>query len=502
MTPGEHEDAAKIGMIWKNATWLGLVPILLNFVALFSTGYITRQVGPSQFGRFSIALSLTGLSLLVTDVGLRALAVRDLARGGAGARHELNDLLSLRLVMSCLGVLIAWIVAAIATWSSPALGAVLMVSSLGIIPTALTGTLTDSLVARDQARVTSSSTFWSGVILTVASVIAVAVWPSDLALAASYLIGPIVNMAMLARRSREVYGRFRLRWRPRQWRVLIRRAAPFFRISIVGVAVSRSELPLIGLMFGSTMAGFYAAAVSLADRLAAVIDSVTTAALPTLMRLGGDARRVTDVLSRILHPMLGALLVGCIMASFGTTAAVTVVFGQAYAPGGPALAVALFLLPLTAVNALVFEGFVALRKVDFVAGTILRGQILTGILLPVGLMLFGLPGAPLAKLVGALSVALSRVRAGREYFVGLWGPRYLRPLFRRTLWALPMPIILWLGDFRPVVAVAISGGGFLCWLAATAHSSGVLQLLRPTRLAAASGAPPLPDSTLPPPPSA
>lgn len=501
MTPGEHEDAAKIGMIWKNATWLGLVPILLNGVALFSTGYITRQVGPSQFGRFSIALSLTGLSLLVTDVGLRALAVRDLARGGAGARHELNDLLSLRLVMSCLGVLIAWIVAAIATrWWSPALGAVLLVSSLGIIPTAFAGTLTDSLVARDQARVTSSATFWSGIILTIASVITVAVWPTDLALAASYVIGPIVNMTMLARRSSAVYGRFRPRWRPRQWRVLIRRAAPFFRISIVGVAVSRIELPLIGLMFGSAMAGFYAAAVSLADRLAAVIDSVTTAALPTLMRLGGDARRVTDVLSRILHPMLGALLVGCIMASMGTTAAVTVVFGQAYAPGGPALAVALFLLPLGAVNALVFEGFVALRRVDFVAGTILRGQILTGVLLPIGLMVFGLPGAPMAKLLGALSVALARVSAGREYFVGLWGRRYLRPLLRRTLWALPMPVILWLGDFRPTVAVAVSGGGFLCWLAATAHSSGVLQLLRPTRLAAASGAPPLPDNTLPPAP--
>ena len=93
----------------------------------------------------------------------------------------------------------------------------------------------------------------------------------------------------------------------------------------------------------------------------------------------------------------------------------------------------------------------------------------------------------------------ARIRAGRELFVGLWGSQHVRPLVRRTLWALPMPLLLWWGDFRPTVAVAISGGGFLVWVAATAHSSGVLHLLRPTRLAAASGVPPLPDSTLPPP---
>ena len=128
----------------------------------------------------------------------------------------------------------------------------------------------------------------------------------------------------------------------------------------------------------------------------------------------------------------------------------------------------------------------AIRRVDFVAGTILRGQLITGALLPLLLMAIGLPGAPIAKLIGALSVALARASESRKAFVGLWGRRYLRPLFWRTLWAVPMPIILWFGDFTPRVTVALSGGWFLCWVAATAHSSGVLQLLRPTHLAVGS----------------
>ena len=103
------------------------------------------------------------------------------------------------------------------------------------------------------------------------------------------------------------------------------------------------------------------------------------------------------------------------------------------------------------------------------------------LVLPLLVLSLGLPGAPLAKLIGQLFVALARVGASRVAFEGLWGPRYLRPLFWRTLGAVPVPIILWLGDFRPLVAVAVSGGWFLCWVAATAHSSGVLQLLRPAQ---------------------
>lgn len=480
VTPPNEGESANIGMIWKNAGWLGVVPILLNVVALFSTGFITRQVGPKSFGLFNTAFSYSTITLLVTDLGLRALAVRDLARGGIGARHQLNDLVSLRLLMALISIVLAWSIAAVLGRGSE-LAPVLMVCSIGILPISLTGTLTDGLMAKDQARGTSSSTFWSGLILTIASVIAVAIWPTAVALATSYLIGPVINVVMLARRSRAIYGPIRLRWRPRQWRAMVRRASPFYRISILGVAAGRIETPLIGGLFGMEMAGFYSAAVSLADRLGAVIDSVTTAALPTLMRLGGNASRVTDVLARILHPLLGALLAGAIMASMGATAAVTVVFGAKFAPGGPSLAVALFLLPVSAVNALVFEGFVAIRRVEFVAKTIMRGQLISGALLPFGLMIFGLPGAPLAKLIGGLAVAVARIEASRTAFVGLWGPKFIRPLLRRTLWALPVPVILWVGHFPPMVAVGVSGGLFLCWVAATAHSSGVLRLLRPDK---------------------
>lgn len=480
MTPTTGTDTAHVGRIWKNATWLGAVPILLNIVAIFSTGYITRRVGAAEFGRFSISLAILGLVAIATDFGMRGLAVRDLARVGPGSARKLGAILSLRLALSTLGMVITWGVAA-ALSSTPELTRVLLVSSLSVVPIGMVGTYSDGLVARDHAKATSGATFWSGVLLTATSVIAVTLSPNAVALAASYVVGPVVNLLLLMRQTRTLYGRIDYRWRPRQWRVLVRRGFPFIKVGALGVATGRIEVPLLAWYFGDQTAGIYAAAVSLADRLAAIVDSICTATLPTLMRIGDDAERVTAMIGRILHPMLGALLAGTIMATLGSTAAVTVVFGREYAPGGVALAVALYTLPLIAINSLVYEGYIAMRRVPFAVSTSLKGQWVAAFLMPVLPRVLGLAGIPAAKLIGLLTVVAVRHESNRQLFTGLWSPLTIRTLVRRCLWAVPVPVILALGDFRPVATVAIAGGGFLVWLAATARSSGVLQLLRDRR---------------------
>jgi O-antigen/teichoic acid export membrane protein len=490
---GPPPDEPDLSVIWANATWLGVVPILLNVVAVFSTGFITRRVGTVHFGQFSISLAVAGLALTATDLGLRALAVRDLAHVGPGSHRLLGDLLSLRTAMAVVATLLTWILAGVLAPSNSELAVVIFVSSATILPTALVGVLTDGLIARDQARATSGATFWSGLLLTIGSVTAVAVKPTAPVLAAAYIIGPVINLFLLGRRIVPLYGTIQLRWRPRQWRVLVKRANPFYRIGILGVALGRIETPLVGLLFGEAMAGIYAAAMSLSDRLAMVVDNVATATLPALMRFRGNAPRIADTVTRVLYPLLGVILAGTIMAVFGTTAAVTVVFGADYAPGGPALAVALMGLPLVALNAVFFEGFVAMRRVDYAVSTTLRGQMVTGGLLPVLLMALGPVGGPAARLGGAAVVALTRIRESRASFIGVWDSQHVGRLIRRSLWAVPIPILLWIGQFSPLVTVLVAGGGFLVWFAATANSSGILQILRAGKTPPPTGPGPAPS---------
>ncbi len=470
-------ENAKVGRIWKNAAWLGAIPILLNMVSVLSAGFIARVLGAEAFGRFSMGTALVALTGPITDFGLRALAGRELSRVGKGATRLLNDLLSLRLFLALIASAVACGIAMVVSTAS-GLRPVILATSLTIIPTSLAGIYSDGLIARDRAREISGTIFWSGVLLTGASVFAVAVWRSPTALALAYVVGPVVNAVLLSRHSHRVHGPTTLRWRPSHWRVLIRRALPFFRLSILQMVIARVDTLVVGTLFGQAMAGIYAAATSLADRLYVVVDSVASAILPTLVRLRHEPERVEEMLGRILYPLLAILTAGMVVAIAGSTAAVELVFGPEYAAGGPVLAAGLLMLPFLAVDMMLAEGFLALRKDRVVTTSGVGGQVLAILLLPLFPLVTGMSGARLARVAGISGSMLYRVAASRKVFPGLWRADKLWRFVLRVLCVLPVAAILLTTHFHPAIEVAIAAVGYLLWAGISAKISGGMPLLR------------------------
>ncbi len=345
-------------------------------------------------------------------------------------------------------------VAAVVSQSS-GLSPVILITSLTIYPVTISGTLTDGLMAKNRARAISGATLWAGLLLTVASVIAALQWKSATALAAAYVVGPFVNMILLARYSRTEYGPIVLRWRPRHWRSLLRRAAPFFRISILSMIIGRLDTIVVSWMFGQSMAGAYAAATGLADRLAILIDSVASAVLPTLTRLRTESKRLQEVLAEMMYPLLAILSGGALIGMASSTAIVTVIFGEKFAAGGPALAVGLAFLPIFALDTLLAEGFLAIRRDHFVVRTGVRGQFATLLLIPALPWVFGMIGARLAR-IGTSASVISRFLASREAFPGLWDRVRYRRLFVSVLSVLPIVAILAFTTVPPLAHLLIA----------------------------------------------
>lgn len=440
-------------------------------MSLLSAGIIARALGTEGFGRFSVGSALVGLTAPLADFGLRSLAVRELSRAGIGARRALFDLLSLRILLA---VGTTAVTAAIALFVSPASGLapVILVTSLTVMPVTIAGTLTDGLMARNRARAISSATFWAGILLTIASVIAALLWHSATTLAAAYVVGPVVNVVMLARQSRSEYGPMQLRWRPRYWRLLLRRAFPFFQVGILSAVLGRVDTIVVSSLFGQSAAGIFAAATSLADRLGILIDSVASAVLPTLTRLGAQRERLQVVLAEVMYPLLALLTAGSLAAMAGSTAAVTVIFGAAYASGGPVLAASLFFLPFNSMNVLLAEGFLAMRDDSFVVRTGVHSQVASVILIPVCAYAFGMVGARIGR-IGVATSVVSRFRKSRRILPGLWSREHLRRFAMAVATSLPIPIVLLVHQFPPIPTVLIAGFGFLGWALLTARAWGI-----------------------------
>jgi glycosyltransferase involved in cell wall biosynthesis len=241
--------------------------------------------------------------------------------------------------------------------------------------------------------------------------------------------------------------------------------------------IARVDTVVVGTLFGQAMAGVYAAATSLADRLYVLVDSVASAILPTLVRLRHEPRRVEEMLGRIMYPMMAILTAGTIVAMAGATPAVVLVFGPDYAEGGPVLAAGLLLLPIIAVDTMLAEGFLALRKERVVTSSGVRGQVFTLLLLPLLPLIMGMPGARYARVAGIGSSMLARIVASREVFPGLWNWPKLNQFFWRVTTVVPVALILLFTKFHPALEVLIAAAGYLVWAAVVARLSGGIPIL-------------------------
>ncbi len=173
-----------------------------------------------------------------------------------------------------------------------------------------------------------------------------------------------------------------------------------------------------------------------------------------------------------MFPLLAVLAAGSLAAMAGSTAAVVVVFGREFAPGGPALAVALFFLPIYALDTLLGEGFLAIGEDEFMVRTGVLGQLTSLVLTPILPLVLGVIGARAARIGVGVSVG-SRIVASRRTFPGLFSPVRLRRLLVSVALSLPVPILLLVHHFRASATVAIAGGGFLCWVGVAARQWGL-----------------------------
>lgn len=80
-----------------------IISSLLNPIVLI---LIARKLGDEVFGKYSFILSLTAIFLLVSDFGIKAVAIRDVARETSKTEEYLRNIISVKLLFSFLTILI------------------------------------------------------------------------------------------------------------------------------------------------------------------------------------------------------------------------------------------------------------------------------------------------------------------------------------------------------------------------------------------------------------
>jgi len=411
----ERPSEGAVGRVLKNSILLSIQPFALQILSLFATAFIARKLGSEDFGRFNLALSFVAMASVLTNPGLRSVTLRRIAQEREEPKVLVGQMLVLRAGLAFAAILLLALALPFMGASSSTKYATAILAATIVIAAANT-VFIDCFQGLERMGPVLRANFVGGILLTVASILALALGGRLLALSVAYVVGPLATFLLLAHAAvgAGLTPSFRFRWS--SFRDLLQEGRSFFGLGALYLVMQRLDMVILARILGDGGVGAYAAATQLVSRVGVFTDGVTSAVAPAAYRLSvrSDAasksllrRAMTWLLTLTLVFALGATLLGDVV--------VRLVYGEGFEDAGKILAVLGWTLPLLAITGILHQTlFVKNRQSDVLRWEV-RVQITALVLLIVGTIVGLGVGSALAKVAAvAMSAVAVLVAYGNE----------------------------------------------------------------------------------------
>jgi O-antigen/teichoic acid export membrane protein len=390
-SPDAGGKAIRGGMIRTAGYGAGL---LLTAVASI---FLLRHLGVVRFGQYTTVVAIVTIVQGVTDAGLTLVGQREYVHADAQRRRTLlADLVGIRLVLTPLGVLIGIAFAVVAGYPNALVTGTLL-AGIGVVLAVVAATLTmplsvdlryGAVTATDLAR---QLAIVAGIVALVAA--GAGLLPFFAIYVAAGAVAIVVALAFVGVRGWVVP---RFAWR--EWRPLLREAAPIALSSVVNVTYVRTLIILASLLATAEQTGLFATSYRISEILLGVPQLMIGAAFPILVHSGAaDEQRLAYVLQRIGE---AALLIGLgigLVLVVGAAPIVDVLGGSAYADAASVLRIQSVAIAAAFMTQLGTFGLVAVRQQ--------RALVLVNVLALATVLALGCTLIPLLEADGAAIAA-------------------------------------------------------------------------------------------------
>ena len=423
-----------------------------------------RHLGRDGLGRYTLILSLVAIVAGLADIGLTSAGMR---RASVAVGDEralvLSDLLGLRIVLACSGVLAMVLVTAFSGPSVIAAGAA--IAGAGLLLQVVQDNYSVLLAVRQQWGSVAALDLLRNVgtaALTAALVVAGAglLWFVAVAVPIG-VVGVLIAAALIRgdRSLRPTFNRAR-------WSAMILEILPYSLAVAVSTVYFRVGVVLTSILASSAELGLFSASFRVIEVLTVVPGLIIGAALPVFARAArDDIDRLAYGLGRVFEVVV---IVGAWMAvviGVGAHLAMSLLGGAQYAGAARILAVQGAALGATFVGAAGGNALLSLRLNRTILAINVLALVLAAAVTAVLVPLDGGQGA-------AIGICAGEVAAAFASFVALTRPRRqlrppLRVLPRVALAAAAGVAPVFLTSTPVIVRLVISSAAYAVVLAAT-----------------------------------
>ena len=376
---------------------------LLGFAVL---ALMARGLSQAEYGKLMFALTLCGVTVLVTDLGASTDLSRRVAAAPGGARRRLEAVLSARLPLlaAYLVLLSAWV----AVTKPDALAVAVAIAVFSALKDVYR---TYSSLFLGLHRVGyAAATYGISLLVLLAAVAAGTMTGAGLAwMTGAHVLSGAVLLAAAAGITRLRIGPIRLRWGWRLMKPVFGRSVWLFALSLAGLAHFSADTVMLGYLQPYEQVARYQAAATLLEASQFAVRPLTLILLPVCAALA--SRQQWDDLRRLMHRMFAGMAVLGVVA-WGLVALLSlpiirIVYTAAYDDSAEVLRVLYLSVP----------GLYAATVAMLVASSTMGEKravliMAAGVTLNVALNLVAIPR------YGALGAAW--VTVASQTFVGVW----------------------------------------------------------------------------------
>lgn len=307
---------------------------------------IARQLGAVSMGQYTIALAYLNVCQIISELGLPALLIRDLAQQPWLRKSYFRWALWIQIGAACL----TWLglIGITALLPLPAVTQQLLWIVGASLPFyAITSVCQLIFQAGERMEYVMGVEFFVNTLILVLSVVVIfsggAIGHLIVVLVLTQLASATISLILLWR-SRLLRGTQQaVTW---QWSLLWRRSSPFFTLALADVLLQRADIVLLSIFGGEAIAGLYSAAYNLLRVALKLIQNFWAALYPTLSRLFYQQPSHYQRLARFaLHYTVLVLVAGAAIGSGITTEILQLVYGNEYTSSTVVLRMLLWMAP-------------------------------------------------------------------------------------------------------------------------------------------------------------
>lgn len=347
----------------RNISLKFLGEALSRALAVVFVFYAARKLGAEDFGRYSFAVSFAFLFVILTDLGLNTLLIRDVSRERALAERYMGNVLAMKLILSLAAFLL--IAAAInLTAYPPLMVRVVCLTGLALVFSALTDYMAAIFNAFERMELEALVKTANRLFMVVLGGGVLFMGRGLELFAAAVAAAHGAALILAARLASRRFGALRPRMERRFWRELLRSALPLALSSVFMVVYYRIDVVMLSLMGGGDgELGLYSAAYKLVDTASLVPFLVVGGLFPIFSSL---FRTSPERLASIFETTVKYLLVAALPIAVGTTILaprfMELIYGAEYAGGADLLRILIWNIPLVFVNYPMLNLLVAVER--------------------------------------------------------------------------------------------------------------------------------------------